>query len=233
MNKTNEHTEFEHEGAISANLAKKEDDLISESVYEHLPLLLKETCEIFNDDHERDIFLLGTLSALSGCLHNLFAYNDEDKKGVAPNLLTFIVAPPASGKGALKYSKRLLSEIKKTFASNNTELGSKESGKLQIPANVSSAGLIQLLQKNKGVGVMIESEIDTLVNANKQDWGNYSDVLRNAFENESASLYRKTDKEHAEIENLKVSLAISGVNPTQIDPRILIQIDPLDNDCKN
>ena len=24
-----------------------------------------------------------------------------------------------------------------------------------------------------------------------------------------------------------------SVNPTQIEPRILIQIDPLDNDCKN
>lgn len=189
-------------------------DYIPLSLYDNLPTLLKTACAIFNDRHERDIFLLGALSALGGCFHNLHAYNEVDKRRIAANLLLFIIAPSASGKGALKYARKLVAEIKKTFSANSKIIGSKDLGKILIPANISSAGLIQLLQKNSGIGIIIESEIDTLVNANKQEWGNYSDTLRNSFENESASLYRKTDKEHVEIENLKLSLAISGT-PSQ------------------
>ncbi|MBL7735947.1 MAG: DUF3987 domain-containing protein [Chitinophagaceae bacterium] len=196
--------------------SEPEDSLnyIPQSVYDNLPLILKDSCNLFNDRRERDIFLLGALSVFSGCFHNLYAYNDVDKKSVGVNLLLFIVAPPASGKGALKFAKRMAADVKNTFEDNNRELGSKNAAKLIIPANISSAGLIQILEKNNGAGIIIESEIDTLANANKQDWGNYSDILRNAFENESVSLYRKTDKEHAEIDNLKVSLAISGT-PSQ------------------
>jgi DNA repair photolyase len=194
----------------SDNQEIEDIDSIPQSVYDNLPILLKDSCSIFNDRHERDIFLLGALSALGGCFHNLYAYNDVDKKKVAANLLTFIVAPPASGKGVLKYVKKMITEINNSFTANTKVLGAKAQGKLPIPANISSAGIMQLLQKNKGVGIIIESEIDTLVNANKQDWGNYSDILRNAFENESASLYRKTEKESIEIENLKLSMAVSG-----------------------
>lgn len=194
----------------SANSAIEGNDYIDQFVYDNLPKLLKESCNIFNDRYEKDVFLLGALSVLGGCFHRLFAYNNVDKKKVAANLLAFIVAPPASGKGVLNYSRKLADGIKNTFAANSKTLGSKGTNKLFTPANSSASGLIQLLKQNEGVGIMVESEIDTLINANKQDWGHYSDILRNAFDNEKASLYRKTEKEYIELENLKMSLAISG-----------------------
>lgn len=194
----------------SPNQEAESIDFIPQSFYDSLPKLLKDACGMFKDRYERDVFLYGALSVLGGSLHNLYAFNDVDKKRVAANLIAFIIAPPANGKGALGYARKLVADIKNTFASNWKQLGSKAINMLLIPANISASGLIQVLQQNEGIGIMIESEIDTLVNANKQDWGNYSDILRNAFENESASLYRKTDKQHAEIENLKLSLAISG-----------------------
>lgn len=200
----------DNNSANAANAAIDGNDFIDQFVYDNLPKLLKDSCKVFNDRNEKDVFLLGAVSVLGGCFHNLFAYNDVDKKKVAANLLTFIVAPPASGKGALKYSRKLAEEIKNTFAVNSKALGSKTTSKLFVPANSSASGLIQLLKQNNGVGIIIESEIDTLVNANKQDWGNYSDTLRNAFENESASLYRKTEKEYIDLDNLKMSMAISG-----------------------
>jgi hypothetical protein len=195
-----------------ANVAKLANycDVIPESVYQGLPCLLKDACNLFNDKYERDVFLLGTLTVLGGCFHNLAAFDDADKKQVATNLLSFIVAPSGNGKGVLKYSRKVAKQISQTFAANTKKLGSKEGGKLIIAANISSAGLIELLNQNKGAGIIIESEIDTLINANKQDWGNYSDILRNSFENESCSLYRKGDKIHSEIEKIKLSLAISG-----------------------
>lgn len=54
-----------------------------------------------------------------------------------------------------------------------------------------------------------ESVNDTLVNANKQDWSNYTDILRCSFENETCTLYRKKAG-LTEIDNVKFSLAISG-----------------------
>jgi hypothetical protein len=187
-----------------------DEGLFPQSVYNNLPTLLKNSCAVFNDRHEKDIFLLGALTVIGGAFHNLYAYNDVDKKRVAANLFSFIVAPPASGKGALNYSKKIVAKIVESFAALNKTLGSKETGKLSIPGNISSAGLIKLLQQNKGAGIIVESEIDTLVNVMKQDWGNYSDILRSAFENESTSLYRKTEKEHIEVESVKLSLAVSG-----------------------
>jgi len=201
---------LENRPAINAIPATDEEDFIPKSVYDKLPSLLKDACEVFKDRHERDIFLIGALTVLGGAFHNLYAYNDVDKKKVAANLFSFVVAPPASGKGALNYSRKIINKIIQTFAEYHKTLGSKATAKLSLPGNISSAGLMKLLQENKGSGIITESEIDTLVNVMKQDWGNYSDILRSAFENESTSLYRKTEKEHIEVESVKLSLAVSG-----------------------
>lgn len=206
-----EETQPTNSNAITAKLAAHDDATIPQWVYDSLPPLLKDSCSVFNDPHERDAFFTGTLAILGGCYHNLYAYNEPDKKKVASNLLTIIVAPPASGKGALNYARKMGKQIKETFKANTRGLG-KTGNKLFIPANISSSGMVQLLSNNNGIGVMVESEIDTIVNANKQEWGNYSEIIRKSFENEEYSLYRKgKDKsEHYEIESLKLSVAISG-----------------------
>ncbi len=185
-------------------------ETIPESVYESLPALLQDACKIFKDKNEKAVFLTGALSVLGGCFNNLYSYNEVDKKCVAANLMAFIIAPPASGKGVLKYSKKLADEIRFSFSRSDKEEKSRICKRLVIPADISSSGLIEILQQNKGAGIMVESEIDTLVNATKQDWGNYSDILRNSFENESCSLYRKKNRQYIMIENIKLSLVISG-----------------------
>ena len=184
--------------------------LIPDTIYNELPTILKDSCKLFTEKEERDVYLTAALSVLSGCLPNVLAYNNVDKKGVAPNLLSFVIAPPASGKGVIRYAKMLALEIKATFANNISMDKRRPHPKLIIPANISTSGIIELLKQNNGVGILIESEIDTLINAHKQEWGDYSDILRNSFENESVSLYRKTDKQYAEIERVKLSLVISG-----------------------
>lgn len=183
---------------------------IPDSIYEKLPTILKESCEVFNDKFERDVYLTGALSVLGGCFHNVSAYNQVDKKKVAPNLLSFIVAPAANGKGVLKYALKLAGKIKESFAGTSSKPKKKRS--IIIPANISTAGIMEKLEQNKGVGIILESEIDTLLNVSKNDWGNYSDILRLSFENEDASLYRKSDKILVNIPHVKLSLAISGTH---------------------
>lgn len=184
-------------------LSQMDKDYITSTVYDRLPSLLKDSCNVFNDQRERDVYLTGALAALGGCFHNVVAYNLVDKKGVAPNLMAFVIAPPASGKRSLEYAKKLIDKVKKIFSE-------KDKRKLIIPANISSSGLLQLLQENEGVGVMIESEIDTLLNAQKQEWGKNNDIIRNCFDNESYLMYRKKEKEYIEIDKPKLSMALSG-----------------------
>jgi hypothetical protein len=181
-------------------------NFIPSSVYNKLPAFLKKVTEVFTTRRERDIFLTGAISALGGCFYNVFAYNSVDKTKLSPNIFSFIVAPPASGKNALMYASKLISKISATFK-QKSYTGSKG---LIIPGNNTSAGIIKFLKDNLGIGVIIEAEIDTIVNAHKQDWGNYSDLLRESFENNTYRYYRKTKNDFIEIESVKLSMALSG-----------------------
>jgi hypothetical protein len=86
---------------------------------------------------------------------------------------------------------------------------------LFIPANSSSSAFIQALADNEFKGIIFETEADTLANTFKQEWGNFSDVLRKAFHHENASLYRRKDEEFIEIEDPRLAIALSGT-PQQV-----------------
>src|SRR5690606_14575639 len=73
----------------------------------------------------------------------------------------------------------------------------------------------QLLADNGGQGLILETEGDTLAQTFKTDYGNYSDGFRKAFHHETISYFRRTDREYVDIENPKVSAALSGT-PSQV-----------------
>ncbi len=72
-----------------------------------------------------------------------------------------------------------------------------------------------MLSDNKGRGLIFETEGDTLAFTFKSDYGNYSDGFRKAFQHETISYYRRTDKEHVEIEKPCLSAVLSGT-PKQL-----------------
>ncbi|MBU2555771.1 MAG: DUF3987 domain-containing protein, partial [Bacteroidetes bacterium] len=178
---------------------------ISQEDYELMPDIFKRGVSCFVDSREKDVFFTGALSILSACLpHIKGKYN---RQPVYPNLFSFIIAPPASGKGTLKYSHLLGSIIQ----SKLIEVSQKEERKYQkelqlykqrkkkknnnpneeppirppfkvfyIPANSSYAKVINHLNENGGTGVICETEADTMGYILKQDWGSYSDMLRKA-----------------------------------------------------
>ena len=65
-----------------------------------------------------------------------------------------------------------------------------------IPANSSSAMVIKHLLESGGMGVICETEADTLGNILKNDWSNYSDLLRKVFHFEPISYSRKSNDEY-------------------------------------
>ena len=62
---------------------------------------------------------------------------------------------------------------------------------------------------------MMETEGDTLTNTLLSDHGNYSDVMRKSFHNESISYLRKTNNEYVEVLESQLSALLSGT-PGQV-----------------
>lgn len=206
---------------------------ISDEVYDDLPQILKEACIHF-EGRERDVFLISSITVLSGYFSNVSG--SYDRKLVYPNLYAFIVANAASGKSAAKYAKALGQDyhnmLKKT-----TEVAMKEYKKAKveydkkkkakkvegfeepekpnrlmffIPGDTSEASLVGHIGENEGKGCVFETEADTISGANKQEWGGFSPVLRKNFHHEDISRTRKTDDEFTEISNSRFSFVTTG-----------------------
>ncbi len=216
---------------------------IPSEVYEQLPEILKESTDMFQENTEKDVFLIGAISVISGCLPNIEGlYFDEP---VSAHLYAFITAPAGSGKGKLKWAKYFGLEIHKSIVEQtNRERQEYESvlenynnlNKNQrqgvehprepkhkmffIPANSSSSAFIQALSDNDFKGVIFETEADTLSGTLKQEWGNFSDVLRKAFHHESTNMFRRKDNEYIEIDDPHLAMILSGT------PRQVLNIMP-------
>lgn len=215
---------------------------IPQSVYDNLPPILKQGAEAFSEPRERDTFLTGALAILSGCLPNVIG--EYGGRTVYPHLFSFILAPAASGKGALQSSKELADKYHEEVLKNSREqkkeydikmAAYKKTQRFQkkddntqeeipeeppfkvvfIPANTSNAKIIQHLQQNEGTGIICETEADTLGQVFKNDWGSYSDLLRKSFHSEKISISRKTNNEYFEINNPRLAVALSGT-PQQV-----------------
>ena len=218
----------------------KTTPIIPQSVYDNLPPILFESCQVFKDLRERDVFLTGALAILSGCLPNVSGLYSGSV--VFPSLFSFILAPAASGKGALKFAKALADkyhdevlasskEEKKRYEENLEAYKMlKSKGKLEdgqampmapkfkvvfIPANTSNAKIIQHLDCNDGKGIICETEADTLGQTFKNEWGSYSDMMRKSFHHEKISVSRKTEGEFVEVNSPQLSVALSGT-PKQV-----------------
>jgi len=166
------------------------NEALKEAIYDSLPEQLKLATSNFTS-RERDIVLLSSLAVISALLPNV--YGIYSRKRVYPNLYLLIIAPPASGKGAMDFSRGWAERIhQKTLDVSRKKIDEyqKSNGKEKrgsppleikiIPANISSAEIYSMIKNGHHGVVMIESEADTLSNMLNQDWGNFSDVMRKA-----------------------------------------------------
>jgi hypothetical protein len=90
---------------------------------------------------------------------------------------------------------------------------------LFIPANSSATVVFQILNDNAGVGLLFETEGDTLAQTFKSEHGNYSDGFRKAFHHETISYNRRKDREYVELEKPCLSALLSGT-PKQVSALI-------------
>lgn len=211
-----------------------------------MPDLFKEGARAFEDNpRKRDVFLTSALCIISGCLPEVQGIYDQER--VFPHLFSFIIAPAASGKGVLKNAKRLGDKIHNRFREESkAERKEYENELIQykaqlskrkkddpipekpeepkrkmlfFPADTSQAMMLQMLNDNNSRGIICETEADTMSGTNKQDWGNYSPIMRGAFQHEKISAARKTNNEIIEVECPQLAITLSGT-PAQV-PKLI------------
>jgi hypothetical protein len=178
-------------------------------IYNDLPKLLKDGCSTLTDKTDKEVFLYGALGCISAVLPNVEGLYDG--KIYSPHIYIYVLGDAGIGKGALAYAKDLVMGIEqKIIMDSQSDEPDEKRKELFIPANSSSTGAIELLEKNDGKGLIFETEGDTLANVFKSDFGNYSDSFRKAFGHETISYYRRTDKEKCLINRPQLATVLSS-----------------------
>lgn len=208
------------------------------SIYERLPRILSDGCKLLTTEAERAVFLVSGLGVISGMLPKV--YGTYDKRIVYPNLYAYILAPYGTGKGAAMFARELATrvhrdkrertkkereqyqtsttlhdtEVKKWKKNKSGEPPQKPAEPQEymhlIPANNSKTGFFELLALNEGAGTLFETEGDTLADAIRQDYGNYSDGLRKGFHHEPIDYYRRLNSEYKEILQPRISVVLAS-----------------------
>lgn len=195
---------------------------IDADVYSNLPDTLREICEQFESPRDKDIVLLSMLGSMS----NLFfkfkgIYHNAE---VGTNLYIIIIAPPASGKGNVVWSRKIVASIEEQLHIENIKAMQvyqqnleNKNGKyidplpqrhLCIPGNSSSSSVIMVLQANQVFGLIHETEADTLANTTTKEWGDATDLYRKAFHHEPVTMGRVNKQYY--ISKPRLSIVLSG-----------------------
>ncbi|MCQ2608403.1 MAG: DUF3987 domain-containing protein [Bacteroidales bacterium] len=208
----------------------------SNLIKDNLPYLLSQIVGKAKSDEDADLLILGSITVFSACLPNI--YGVYNKRDVYPNLFVFITAQASAGKGRLSLCRKLVEPIQKHLRETNKaeyedykrkqaeyvanrknhDYEQPEEPPLRtlfMPANSSATSVYKVLNDNEGVGLMFETEGDTLANTFNSDFGNFSDGLRKAFHHEPISYNRRKENEFVELDKPKFSVLLSGT-PRQI-----------------
>ena len=212
------------------------EENIEETIFKKLPTIFQKMCEPF-DEYLKVMMLLSFITSIASILRNVKGnYRNDD---FFVNLFTCIIAPPASGKSNMKWARHIIMPVEKFLIKESLE-NKKEyehqqlllkQGELDqeeamekpffktqlIPTDITSAMWMLQLMENDGYGLMYDTEIDSLVNANTSQKNFLSDKLRKIAENEPLTSMRKTDRERIFIEKGIMSSLLSGTPRQFVD----------------
>ena len=202
------------------------------------PRFLQDIIDMGNTQHQRDVLLLGALTAIGSAINSRLRTHYNGKWYYAC-LMIFVVAPPASGKGVLSWVRRLVepihddvrSKVEEDFANYRKvkaayDIAGKAKASMDVPvpprnrmfiisANNSGTGMMENIMDADGRCIIFETEADTLSTSLNQDYNHGSDILRNTFDHERISYNRRTDHEYRELKETFLSMVLSGT-PNQV-----------------
>ena len=177
-----------------------EKDDLSISPYlnqEALPQVLNRMLSVARTPAEEDMLLMSALTAVSACIPNCYFTHGRYLKRYHANLMTFIVAGAASGKGVAQLALELVRPL-------------HDASPLIIAGNNSSSALTEQLSEQGGVGYIHESEGSVITDSWRHSSCDYNTLLRKAAEHETISLQRRTGDERIEIPAPCLSVLLTG-----------------------
>jgi len=186
--------------------------LFEQSTYYRLPDMLKF---IGKQDKSRnaDVILMSILTALSSTSYFMRGMYFDNY--LYPNLNAFVIAPSAQGKGNARNAERIITAYE-LEVNSGYNFGKKQFRHI-ISGNNSYANLISALNKNNGKGLIFETEGDVVSQNFKNDWGDYSTVIRQLFHNETIRYERKGNGgENIIIRDPKLALLLT-MTPGQLN----------------
>jgi len=195
-----------------------------DALFQQLPSMLRRACAWFDEPHQRDVLLVSSIPVLASLMPNVQIIYGDIPHGL--NVFAVIVAPPGSGKGAMRWARRLAEDTHAYLVDQHQQefaawKASKSKGEapayrsLFVPANTSAAALVENLVGNRGIGLMIESEVATLTSTLGQEWGQFEDVLLKTFHNEAVTVGRRNERQS--LLHPALSLCLSGT-PSSLQP---------------
>ena len=210
-----------------------------------LPPIIRDAAQKQTTSEGRDKVILSMLNLASGFSPNVCGI--YDRRLVFPPFYNFIVAPSGADKGIIPACLALVDpiklEIRSRYETEHREylkkkaaydaLSKKEKANATEPeeppyrspiisVNASATAFYQDLAANDGWGAIFETEADTLTQAIKQDYGDYSSGLRKAFHHESIDYSRRKDNEHVFVDKPRMSILLTctpGQVPLLLSPQ--------------
>ena len=210
-----------------------------------LPPILRDAALKQETPEGKDEVILGMLDLASGFTDNVSGI--YDRRQVFPPFYSFIVASSGADKGMLPACLALVDPIVREIRShyecahreylkqkaafdalskkekvNATEPEEPPYRSPLISVNASATAFYQDLAANEGWGAIFETEADTLTQAVKQDYGDYSSGLRKAFHHETIDYSRRKDNEHVYIAKPRLSILLTctpGQVPLLLSPQ--------------
>jgi hypothetical protein len=206
------------------------------------PSFLQRILDCSTGPAQRDMLFCSCMGALGETMSS-FTYFNYSNERQYPNLQVFIIAPAASGKGAISWIRRLVMPFHKekiaryeaareayqiayrTWANdgrNRDEAQRPVSPRMElffIAGDNTGTGIQENIIDNNGFGLIMEAEAEVLSAAIQSEYGHWSHTLRKAFDHEFLSYNRRKDKEYRECDCLRVSVVICGT-PGQLKPFI-------------
>jgi hypothetical protein len=226
------------------NMTQKEviEELPYESLYKDMPnhfpaydwpTFLQRIIDCSEGEAQRDMLFCGTVAALGAtiCRITHVHYSNHNQY---PCLQMFVIAPAASGKGAVSWVRQLVMPFHKekiahyesakviyqkemqdwTNQGKNREESLKPiPPKLElffIAGNNSGTGIQENIIDNDGEGIIIEPEAEVLSTAIQAEYGQWSHLLRKAHDHDFLSYNRRKDHEYRECDCIRLTVVICG-----------------------
>ena len=198
---------------IGNEVEKEEIEIFSppplpDHLFEQLPTMLdiKHLGDI--SAMEKSLYVLSVIQTNSTLFDNVGILHD--KKVYLLNLFVFGVGQAGSGKSIIqscfpfnqmlnkiytdKYDEELTAYklmLKNSESEEELELDKPQLKVHTIPADTSSAALIEVLNINGGTGNMIDTEADSFIGSKNQEWKSNDSILRKIASNEPLQVNRK------------------------------------------